>query len=284
MGGNSISPPDQPRRAHSAEPRYNATHKFSGRPLKRLSSSATLQREAETEALQTFEGRPISPPPELSGHRRGQSSSSHTAALGDETRPLDPRTKVAGRKAVLEHYEVFQAIDGKDLDILGEIRDRAFRLLLERQPGGQTPMLYAMQHGKSHQEVVLFLVGAISSWINRLNEADFSKPATMALLKLARASLALTHYFRVSSLPSGINLKFAIDKGLARLQTDLIASFLQTLVMCEGDTWIRDQISAVSFALKAGPAGNPVYAASSAVRRFYTADLLDADFIRDVEE
>jgi hypothetical protein len=35
---------------------------------------------------------------------------------------------------------------------------------------------------------------------------------------------------------SGINLKLAIDEGLDRQQNGLIASFMQTLVMSEGET------------------------------------------------
>ncbi|KAG6825389.1 hypothetical protein H0H92_003856 [Tricholoma furcatifolium] len=173
-----------------------------------VNSIASIQREAEAEALHTFECRPISPSEEQN-----------------------------------------------------------VRVRHERQVGGQTPLLYAMQYGKPCEEVILFLVGAISQWINRLNDADFSKPVTMKMLKLARA-----------------NLKFAIDEGLAKLQTGLIASFLQTLVMCEGDRWIRDQIMTISFALKGKGAENPVEVAGSVVRRFCTTNLQNADLIADVED
>ncbi|KAG6845142.1 hypothetical protein H0H87_000379 [Tephrocybe sp. NHM501043] len=292
MGVNVDTILERPRRIRSAELRANEFRRLTGRPLKRLSSIATLQREAEAEASHTFAGRPITPPLGYNDHLEGnQWLLSHSRVSAGSTNSVRSRSASKAQytsrsKAILEvsishirlqnvlklsftgqHYEVFRAIDMKDLDLLGEIRDRAFHLLLERQPGGQTPMLYAMQHGKSHQEIVLFLVGAISQWINRLNDDDFSKPFTMTLLRFARS-----------------NLKSAIDKGVAKLQTDLIASFLQTLVMCEGNQWIRDQVSNVAFALTAGAKGKPVNVASSAVRRFCTDSLLGADLIADVED
>ncbi|KAG5734981.1 Gluconolactonase, partial [Termitomyces sp. T112] len=250
----NLSPP---QRARTPEPRENEYRRSIGRPLKRLSSSATIQREAEMEAFLTFEGRPISPSRELDKDTlldRDRSLSVSPKAIIIDTSsatspPKSPQTRFSSRpKVALEQYEVFRAIDKKDLDLLGEFRDRAFHFLLERQVGGQTPMVYAMQRGLPYQEVVLFLVGAISQWINRLNDSDFSRPETAKLLKLARA-----------------NLKFAIDEGLSKLRTGLIASFLQTLVMCEGDRWIRDQITTLSYALRAGAAGKPVEVAGAAV-------------------
>ncbi|KAG6873343.1 hypothetical protein C0995_000203 [Termitomyces sp. Mi166 len=271
---------DPPPRARTPEPRSreNEYRRSIGCPLKRLSSSASIQREAEMEAFLTFEleGRPVPPSRELDWDARLERSLSVSPGKGASTSPSSsppksPHTQTRGGarplKVALEQYEVFSAIDKKDLDLLGEFRDRAFHLLLERQVGGHTPMVYAMQYGLPYQEVVLFLVGAVSQWINRLTDADFSKPETVKLLKLARA-----------------NLKFAIDEGLAKLQTGLIASFLQTLVMCEGDGWIRDQITTISHALKAGATGKPVEVAGAVVRRFCTTSLKNAELIADVED
>ncbi|KAG6879630.1 hypothetical protein C0992_000466 [Termitomyces sp. T32_za158] len=264
----------QPQRALTPEPRENEYRRSIGRPLKRLSSSGTIQREAEVEAFLTFEARPTSPSTEMDRDTRlGCSLSVSPEVTIDPASASPPKSSQlrsslsTGPKIELEQYEVFRGIDRKDLDSLGEIRDRAFHLLLERQIGGQTPMVYAMQCGLSYQEVVLFLVGAISQWINRLNDSDFLKPETIKLLKLAR-----------------INLKFAIDEGIAKLRTGLIASFLQTLVMSEGDGWIRDQLTHISYALRAGAIGKPVGVAGAAVRRFCTTSLKNADLIADVED
>ncbi|KAG5221831.1 mitochondrial protein [Salix suchowensis] len=80
------------------------------------------------------------------------------------------------------------------------------------------------------------------------------------------------------------NLKLAIDLGLAKSQSDLTASFMQTLVMSEGERWVRDQAYNVSLALRAGTAGKPVETASAAVRRFTTKELGKASLIAALED
>jgi hypothetical protein len=73
-----------------------------------------------------------------------------------------------------------------DLTYLMEVRDRAFhvrvayvahlfagsrlRQLLLRRSGGATPLVHAMRLGKSHQEVAVILLGALSRWVNQLGE------------------------------------------------------------------------------------------------------------------
>lgn len=47
-------------------------------------------------------------------------------------------------------------------------------------------MLYAMQQGKSHQEVAIILIGAFSRFVNQLEDEDFAKPKTKELLKALR--------------------------------------------------------------------------------------------------
>lgn len=79
-------------------------------------------------------------------------------------------------------------------------------------------------------------------------------------------------------------MKLAIDYGLHKSQSDLIASFLQTLVMSEGDKWVKSQISTVSLALRSGTAGKPVSTAEAAVRKFATRELSKADAIAALED
>lgn len=82
----------------------------------------------------------------------------------------------------------------------------------------------------------------------------------------------------------GTNLKLAIDFGLAKSQSDLTASFLQTLIMSEGDKWVWAQASTVTRALSAGTAGQPVNTAESAVRKFATKELGKAHLIATLED
>ncbi|PVF99770.1 hypothetical protein CPB86DRAFT_846737 [Serendipita vermifera] len=153
-------------------------------------------------------------------------------------------------------YEVLRAVERKDIMYLMEIRDRAFHLLL-RKTGEVTPLLHAMRIGSSHRDVAIILVGALSRWVNHLDDEELSKPHTKVLLKALRT-----------------NLKLAIDYGLQNSQSDLLASFLQTLVMSEGDKWVVSQSANVALALRSDPGeGRPVETAEMAVRAFATKEL-----------
>ncbi|KAG7097057.1 hypothetical protein E1B28_004445 [Marasmius oreades] len=147
-----------------------------------------------------------------------------------------------------------------------EIRDKAFHLLL-RKWGDATPLLHAMRIGTSHREVAIVLLGAFSRYINHLDESDLRKPKTKTLLKALRT-----------------NLKLAIDYGLSSSQSDLTASFMQTLIMSEGDKWVSDQTLNVSLALRAGTSGEPVRIAETSVRRYATKELGKAELIATLED
>ena len=71
-------------------------------------------------------------------------------------------------------------------------------------------------------------------------------------------------------------MKLAIDSSLVvPHQSDLIASFLQTLVMSESERWLISQIQQVSLALRvhAEEEGKPVATAEEAVMKFATREL-----------
>ena len=87
-----------------------------------------------------------------------------------------------------------------------------------------------------------------------------------------------------SSSTTGTNLKIAIDFGLQKSQKDLMASFLQTLIMSEGDTWITLQAGDVAACLRMGTQGKPVHNAEAAVRSFATKNLGKADLIASLED
>jgi uncharacterized membrane protein len=82
----------------------------------------------------------------------------------------------------------------------------------------------------------------------------------------------------------GTNLKLAIDYGLHKSQTDLIASFLQTLIMSEGDRWVDAQVATVAGSLREGNVGKPVQNAESTVRKFATKQLGKAETIAALED
>ena len=79
-------------------------------------------------------------------------------------------------------------------------------------------------------------------------------------------------------------MKLAIDYGLQRSQSDLIASFMQTLIMSEGERWVTDQTHNVALALRAGTEGKPVHTAETIVRKFTTRELGKAELIASLED
>lgn len=214
-------------------------------------------------------------------------------------------------------FELFRAIEDKDLMYIMEVRDRAFHVskclsltltkyqssleLLLRKTGEATPLVHAMRIGASHRDVAMVLIGAMSRWVNHLEDHDMEQPRTRVILK-ALSTLCRLWYFSESDLCSGTNLKLAIDYGLQRSQSDLIPSFLQTLIMSEGDRWVTSAsmltseptvlfpslmsrlAASIALALRAGTEGKPVAAAESLVRKFATKELGKADGIAALDD
>ena len=107
------------------------------------------------------------------------------------------------RNQPLQSWEVFRAIEKKDLVFLMEVRDHAFhvssslssadtRLLLTqvllKKSGDATPLVHSMRIGKSHSEVTIDLLGAISRWVNHLPDEEVNLPETKVLLRALRES------------------------------------------------------------------------------------------------
>ncbi|KAJ3922819.1 hypothetical protein F5877DRAFT_32964 [Lentinula edodes] len=244
----------------------------------RLPNSSFIQREAEMAApraiLRQLRRSP-SPPSEADDldsedgrHTRNPSSVSteSTSPSASPSRSSLETQRINSAWKEPQPFEVLRAVERKDLIYLMEIRDRAFHLLL-RKWGDVTPLLHAMRIGKSHRDVAIILLGSFSRYINHLDDSELQKPRTKTILKALRA-----------------NLKLAIDVGLAKSQSDLTASFMQTLIMSEGDKWIHAQTSNVVIALRAGTAGEPVKTADAAVRKFATKELGKAELIASLED
>ena len=79
-------------------------------------------------------------------------------------------------------------------------------------------------------------------------------------------------------------MKLAIDFGLQKSQSDLIASFLQTLIMSEGEKWLAMQVTSIAGLLREGPEGKAVHNANITVRGFATKQLGKADIIATLED
>ncbi|KAL1681631.1 hypothetical protein EV122DRAFT_249847 [Schizophyllum commune] len=152
--------------------------------------------------------------------------------MGASAAAPKPTNTHAPTNRVPEPYEVLRAIERGDEMYLMDVRDRAFHLLLTTR-AGDPPLLHALRIGKSHRSIALLLVGAFSRYINNLEEDEMSKKGTRGVLKALRT-----------------NLKLAIDHDLARDRSDLAASFMQVLVMSEGERWVAAQAEAVGRELR----------------------------------
>ncbi|KAF9075928.1 hypothetical protein BDP27DRAFT_1314741 [Rhodocollybia butyracea] len=244
----------------------------------RLPNSSFIQREAERVAPQAILRQLRRSPPAASDdesdgdHSRAPSSAS-TASMSPPASPTTSRIndqdnlqKFGDGWKEPQPFEVLRAVERKDIIYLMEVRDRAFHLLL-RKWGDVTPLLHAMRIGQSHRDVAIILIGAFSRYINHLDDSELQKPRTKTLLKALRT-----------------NLKLAIDVGLAKSQSDLTASFMQTLIMSEGDKWIQAQVSNIVIAMRAGTTGQPVHTADATVRKFATRELGKAELIASLED
>lgn len=243
----------------------------------RLPSNRFMEREATQSApkavLRQLRRSPTPPSPESDARYDELPPRTRRASVSSVISSLSPKSIESPTKDIRtstwaepQPFEVLRAIERKDIVYLMEIRDRSFPLLL-RKTGDATPLLHAMRIGQSHRDVAIVLLGAFSRWINHLGDDDIPTSRTKVILKALRT-----------------NLKLAIDFGLAKSQSDLTASFLQTLIMSEGDKWVWAQASTVTRALSAGTAGQPVNTAESAVRKFATKELGKAHLIATLED
>ncbi|KAH7105712.1 hypothetical protein BKA62DRAFT_690643 [Auriculariales sp. MPI-PUGE-AT-0066] len=228
----------------------------------RLPTSGFLSREASQYASTSCDTQKRRDEAEAAALSESLRSEAEQATLGRRATKPNRRMSTMTKSTPWrdpEPYEVYQAIEKKDLIYLMEVRDRSFRLLLRRTQGS-TPLLHALRLGATHREVAIVLIGAFSRFVNHLEPDDFAQPHTRELLRALRT-----------------NLKLAIDYGLATEQSDLIPSFMQALVMSEGDKWVHRNVELVSIALRSGASSRPVHSAEQAVRAFATKELGKTD-------
>jgi hypothetical protein len=161
--------------------------------------------------------------------------------------------------------------------LLMEIKGKQFDLLTQAV-GGSTPLVHAMRHGPSRKssetsqfvillnpntpitdrDVAILLTGAISRKVNDLTDEDLANLSlpTRSTLRAIRA-----------------NLRIAIQYGLQTSQTDLIASYLQVIIMSEGDKFVRTSAQTAALALRSGPAGKPVETVENLLEKWVSKEL-----------
>ncbi|KAM0791285.1 hypothetical protein ACM66B_005759 [Microbotryomycetes sp. NB124-2] len=180
------------------------------------------------------------------------SSSNKAQAIADKQLAYGKRHKTG-----YDSHDVLRCIEKRDAIGLMEIRNHNFQLLL--QPvGGVTPLVFCMRQGKNHSDMAILLCGALSRRVNDITDDELSesRPELKAMLRSIRA-----------------NLRIAITHGLATSDTSLLSSFLQTIIMSEGEKWIQSSSHNVALALRQGPQGRPVHTAQSLVNKWVGREL-----------
>ncbi|WVQ95715.1 hypothetical protein IAU59_002814 [Kwoniella sp. CBS 9459] len=153
-------------------------------------------------------------------------------------------------------FELYRAIDKHDIEFIMRVRDHAFHLLLQKN-GADFPIVYASRLGDGHRDIVILLVGALSRYVNHLEPEDFEKRETKNTLKSLRANTK-PQLTLASVQPLLFNLhrqlKLAIDHTIVHLppgQTPmLLSSYLQVLIMSEGDSFLYKSIQSISLLLR----------------------------------
>ncbi|GAA5870811.1 hypothetical protein JCM3774_001683 [Rhodotorula dairenensis] len=177
-----------------------------------------------------------------------------------------------GGGGTYEPFEVLRAIEKKDLGVILDVKSHQFDLLVTSAPGQPLPLVYAIRLGKSHHDMAIVLVGAMSRRVNDTTDDELAEkdPATLATLRALRA-----------------NLKIAISASLSLSgpdgDTSLLSSFLQVIVMLEGNKFLQSATATLSLALRSPQASRPVAAAQQLMLKWVGRELADRQ-IASVEE
>ncbi|QRV76273.1 alpha-amylase [Ceratobasidium sp. AG-Ba] len=253
-------------------------------PRARLSSDCCLPKSLPSLTMIGRQAKEQIPRTEvkLLRHHSTSSMDSHSSSNSSDDVPVSPSQPRSGdhsnkKKAVVrpqpvrprgwkepEHWEVVQAIERRDVVRLSEIRDHSFHVLL-RRVNNTSPLEHAMRIG--HTDMAVLILGMFSRWINYLDEEDFARKKVMINLNAIR-----------------VNLRFAISRGLQHNQPDLISSYLQTIVMSHGESWLKTAIADVSREVGLGCEGRPVETAINSIKNFFTKELSKAESILAVDE
>jgi len=72
--------------------------------------------------------------------------------------------------------------------------DLRLNQVLLKKSGDATPLVHSMRIGKSHSDVTIVLLGALSRWVNHLPDEEVNLPKTKVLLRALRESDAIVRY------------------------------------------------------------------------------------------
>lgn len=210
-------------RVHRLLHRADETHAHGQVLVKSLPRTSEISKRAEqyahsarkqhilNDALTSAVETPLDARPAPSADDKQLAASSDGAA---GTAPATTRSGPGKRGGgPYEPFEVLRAIEKKDLAVILDVKSHQFDLLVTAGPGQPLPLVYAIRMGKSHADMAIVIVGAISRRVNDTSDDELAQkdPRTLATLRAIRA-----------------NLKIAISASLSGPDgdTSLLSSFL----------------------------------------------------------
>lgn len=233
-------------------------------------AAAARKQHALTDALSSAVESPLEaqPSPRLdAGQQESLAGDNSPAKSGGVQSGKGKGRRGAGQ---YEPFEVLRAIEKKDLAVILDVKAHQFDLIITSAPGQPLPLVYAIRLGKSHREMCIILVGAMSRRVNDTTDDELAQkdPATLATLRAVRA-----------------NLKIAIQASLSGPDgdTSLLSSFLQVIVMLEGHKFLQASTADLSLALRNPLASKPVATAQKLMLKWVSRELA-ARQVATVEE
>ena len=70
--------------------------------------------------------------------------------------------------------------------------------VLLQKSGDATPLVHSMRIGKSHSDVTIVILGALSRWVNNLPDEEVNLPKTKVLLRALRESHVVSRHLSSS--------------------------------------------------------------------------------------
>ena len=71
--------------------------------------------------------------------------------------------------------------------------------VLLKKSGDATPLVHSMRIGKSHSDVTIVILGALSRWVNNLPDEEVNLPETKVLLRALREPYAVFKHLSPST-------------------------------------------------------------------------------------
>lgn len=126
---------------------------------------------------------------------------------------------------------------------------------------------------------------AETRYVNNLEEDEYKKKEVQNTLKMLRTNVRPISHSALAPPLTQVQLKLAIDSSLLpNANSHLLSSYLQVLIMSEGDAWVLKSVHDLGLLMR-DEHSKPAAEAEAMVRKFSTKELRGvAGGVGDVEE